>query len=98
VHIILILLDGGVVSHEHDGEQDEGQEDGHPSALHELDQRRREVEHLHGGEEEEEVEGQLGGVVTAQHVNSNIFLSLLVNIAALMVIHAKKTYQSGNNL
>jgi hypothetical protein len=87
-----------VVPHEHDGEQDDGQEDWHPSALQELDQRRREVERLHGGEEEEEVEGQLGGAVTTQHVNSNIFLSLLVNTAAIMVIHAKKAYQSGNNL
>jgi hypothetical protein len=26
-----------------------------------------------------------------------VLLSLLVNIAATMVIHAKKTYQSGNN-
>jgi hypothetical protein len=53
VCVVLILLDGGVVPHEHDGEQYEGQKDGHPHTLQELDQRR-----LDGGEEEEEVEGQ----------------------------------------
>jgi hypothetical protein len=55
VCVVLILLDGGVVPHEHDGEQDEGQKNGHPHTLQELDQRR-----LDGGEEEEEVEGQPG--------------------------------------
>jgi hypothetical protein len=60
VHIILIILDGGVVPHEHDCEQDERQEDGNPSSLQELDQRCREVERHHGGDEEEDVEGQLG--------------------------------------
>ena len=69
----------------------------HPRALQELDQRHREVERLDGGKEEE-VEDQPGGAVIAQHGNSNIFLSLLVNIAATMVIHATKNYQLGNNL
>ena len=73
MHAVHILLDGGMVPHEHDDEQDEGQEYGHPRALQELDQRHREVERLDGGEEEE-VEDQPVGAVIAQHGNSNIFL------------------------
>ncbi|BAT03223.1 Os07g0679050, partial [Oryza sativa Japonica Group] len=67
VQVELVLLDGGVVPDEHDGHEDERQHDRQPRPLPELDQRRREVEHLDGAEEEEEDECQRRTPVPTQH-------------------------------
>ncbi|BAS84095.1 Os03g0337550, partial [Oryza sativa Japonica Group] len=67
VQVELVLLDGGVVPHQHDGHEEERQQDGQPRALQELDERRREVERLHGAEEEEEAQRQHRRPAPAQH-------------------------------
>lgn len=67
VEVELVLLDGGVVPHEHDSHEEEGEQDGEPRPLQELDQRRREVERLDGEEEEEEGQRHRRAFVPAQN-------------------------------
>lgn len=57
MEVVFILLYCGVVPNKHDGDKEEGKEDGKPCAFEEFDDRSREVEQFNGSEEEEKTQG-----------------------------------------